>query len=325
MIFAWHEGHSIFLPAIESSTLKFWLQFGQLNLNSIMVLRARTLTKPRRNAKPWLQAISARPDGRRGGFPSPSAHVKLRPPLNSPTPNHYARLGLDRNCSPGQIREAYRILAKRFHPDMNGGSADSVQQTQELNLAYEILSDPARRASYDAALEEAGRQVKPVRSSRPVRHVNQDVLLRVDELLRGTRLEVRVDDPGNPAGLEIYSLEIPAATAPGTRLRIARDESAGGGWVNVRVKARPDARFKVRGSDVRCDLRIHARRAAEGGWETVRGPLGNYLRVEIPRKVARGEVIRIEGEGLPKSRGGRGDLLVRVMYQPVVQIRRSRR
>jgi hypothetical protein len=36
MILAWHDGHSIFLPEMELSTLKFWLQLGQLNLNSIM-------------------------------------------------------------------------------------------------------------------------------------------------------------------------------------------------------------------------------------------------------------------------------------------------
>jgi DnaJ-class molecular chaperone len=57
----------------------------------------------------------------------------------------------------------------------------------------------------------------------------------------------------------------------------------------------------------------------------VRGVTGNFIRVEIPRNVARGEVIRVAGEGLPKPRGGRGDLLVRVMYQPEVRITRPSR
>jgi DnaJ-class molecular chaperone len=45
--------------------------------------------------------------------------------------------------------------------------------------------------------------------------------------------------------------------------------------------------------------------------------------VPIPRGVERGEVLRIAGEGLPKSRGGRGDLLVRINYR--VEVRISRR
>jgi DnaJ-class molecular chaperone len=93
--------------------------------------------------------------------------------------------------------------------------------------------------------------------------------------------------------------------------------------VVVRVKARPDFRLKVRGSDLRCDLKIHFQRARQGGTESVRGATGNTLRVQIPPKVARGEIIRLVGEGLPKPRGGRGELQVRILYTPEVQIRRA--
>ena len=46
------------------------------------------------------------------------------------------------------------------------------------------------------------------------------------------------------------------------------------------------------------------------------------LRVPIPRGTARNEIIRIPNEGLPKPRGGRGDLLVRITYRIEVRIRR---
>jgi len=95
--------------------------------------------------------------------------------------------------------------------------------------------------------------------------------------------------------------------------------------VIIRIKVRPDFRFKVRGSDLRCDLRIRPQRAAQGGTESVKGATGNILRVPVPAGVARGEILRITGEGLPKPRGGRGDLLVRVMYQPEVRISRRQR
>jgi DnaJ-class molecular chaperone len=48
------------------------------------------------------------------------------------------------------------------------------------------------------------------------------------------------------------------------------------------------------------------------------------VRVQIPRGVERNEIIRVSGEGLPKTRGGCGDLLVRVVYRPEVQFTRSK-
>lgn len=240
-------------------------------------------------------------------------------------PNHYATLGLDRRCSPEQIRDAYRILAKRFHPDLNGASADSVLRTQALNAAYETLSDPELRRAYDESLNTPTGAKSKVQAGRVQKNIAQDVQLRLEEFFRGTTLEVRVNDPGNPDGPEIYSLEVPAETAPGTRFRLRREGFFSGGQVVVRVLARPDFRFKTRGSDLRCDLRIKAARAAQGGRESVRGVLGNFVAVQIPAGVARGEVLRVEGEGLPKSRGGRGDLLVRIVYTPEVRITRMRR
>ena len=245
-------------------------------------------------------------------------------PLQRLKSNHYATLGLDRRCSLEQIRTAYRVLAKKFHPDLNSDSAQAVTETREINAAYEVLSDPDRRRTYDESLAGDAKTKPASRAGRRTQNISQDVPLRTEEFFRGASLEVRVNDPGNPAGPEVYSLEIPPATAPGTRFRIPREGTFTGGHVMVRVRARPDFRFKIRGPDLRCDLRISARRAAQGGSETVRGPAGNYLRVQISPGVARGEVLRIEGEGLPKPRGGRGDLLVRVVYTPDVRITRAK-
>jgi len=243
--------------------------------------------------------------------------------LQSATPDHYATLGLHRRCTDAQIRAAYRILAKQHHPDVNGGAREAVDRTQALNAAYEILSDPARRQAYD---EESTAAKKPHSSatSRPAKAgpITKEVHLGILEFLRGAKLDVHVNDPGNPSGAETYPLVIPPETAPGTRFKIPR---ASGGFVLVRVKAKPDFRFKPRGSDLRCDLKISSERALQGGMESVRGATGNFLRVSIPKKVSRGEIIRLPGEGLPKTRGGRGDLLVRIVYRPEVRITRSAR
>jgi DnaJ-class molecular chaperone len=239
--------------------------------------------------------------------------------LSTARPDHYATLGLHRECTDAQIRNAYRLLAKQQHPDVNGGAPAAVAQTQALNAAYEILSDATRRGEYDRELA-APKKPAAARPSKAMLHVTQDVHLRLDEFLRGTRLEVRVIEPSHAGGAESYELSVPPETAPGTRFKLARH---GGGLVTVRVKARPDFRFKVRGSDLRCDLKIPFQRARQGGTESLRGATGNFLRIPIPAKVARGEIIRLPGEGLPKPRGGRGDLLVRILYSPEVQIRRA--
>jgi DnaJ-class molecular chaperone len=87
----------------------------------------------------------------------------------------------------------------------------------------------------------------------------------------------------------------------------------------------PGGRLKVKGSDVQCELRIPARRAKEGGREMTMGITGRPVRVQIPRGVARGESLRVPGEGLPKPHGGRGDLIVRVTYRPEVRVTRTGR
>ena len=240
--------------------------------------------------------------------------------MSAPDPDHYATLGLDRRCTTAQVRAAFRLLAKRHHPDANAGDPEAAGRFQELNSAHEILSDPARRRAYDSELAD---EEKPAaRAAKIERNIAHDVRLRLEDFLRGTTLQITVNDPANPRGPEVFELEIPANTAPGARFQLDRSEPFAGGFVRVRVRLLPHFRFKARGSDLRCDLRINSRRAAQGGIETLAGPTGAPLRINIPPGVGRGEILRIPGEGLPKPRGGRGDLLVRITYRPEVRVTR---
>lgn len=238
-------------------------------------------------------------------------------------PTHYATLGLDRSCTREEIRDAYRRLAKRHHPDLHRDSAEASIRTQTLNAAYEILRDPARRRAYDQELGEVSRADAVGSAARIERNITQDVRLRVEDFLRGTSIEVQVRDPANPNGTESYPLTIPAGTAPGARFRLPRVAPMERGFVQLRLKVLPGFRFKVRGSDLRCELRIDARRAQQGGSETMEKPAGGFLRLQIPAGVKRGEIVRVPHEGMPKPRGGRGDLLVRITYRPEVRITRS--
>ncbi|SHE30763.1 molecular chaperone DnaJ [Caldanaerobius fijiensis DSM 17918] len=63
--------------------------------------------------------------------------------------DYYEILGVDRNASQDDIKKAYRKLAKKYHPDMNPGDKEAEQKFKEINEAYEVLSDPEKRARYD--------------------------------------------------------------------------------------------------------------------------------------------------------------------------------
>jgi curved DNA-binding protein CbpA len=65
--------------------------------------------------------------------------------------DYYAILGIARSASDRTIKETYRRLAKKYHPDVNA-SPDAEYIFKEINEAYEVLSDPERRAQYDLPL-----------------------------------------------------------------------------------------------------------------------------------------------------------------------------
>lgn len=241
--------------------------------------------------------------------------------MSSPV-DYYAALGLDRKCTPLQIRDAFRLLAKRHHPDLNQNDGEANARLQALNAAYEVLSNPAKRHAYDRKLDQASRAAAPGHGAKIEHNITQEVRLRIEDFLRGTALDVRVNDPAHPGEIGTYHVEIPPLTAPGARLRVPRRGAPGS--VQLRLKALPGFRFKVRGSDLKTDLRISAQRAAQGGTEAIERPMGGMLRLTVPRGVKRGEIIRVAGEGMPKPRGGRGDLLVRVTYRPEVRVSRVR-
>ena len=68
---------------------------------------------------------------------------------------HYERLGIRPDASPDEIRNAYRRLARVHHPDAHGGAASA--EMADLNEAWRVLSDPGRRAMYDASLRPVTR------------------------------------------------------------------------------------------------------------------------------------------------------------------------
>ncbi len=63
--------------------------------------------------------------------------------------DYYKVLGVERNATKDEIKKAYRKLALKTHPDRNPGNAKSEERFKEINEAYQVLSDPEKRARYD--------------------------------------------------------------------------------------------------------------------------------------------------------------------------------
>jgi len=203
----------------------------------------------------------------------------------------YEVLGVARNASADDIRNAYRKLAKQFHPDLNPGKPEAEARFKSVSAAYDILSDPEKKGRYDRGeIDETGAE-RPRYSYRPHAEGAQGRKYAPDG-------EINVEDLD-----DLFAMF-------GQR---GRSRTGGG---------RHD--FAMPGQDSLYSLTIDFVEAATGGTRRLSLGPDQSLDVTIPAGIADGQVLRLKGKGQPGFGGGPpGDALIEVHIAPHPFFRRD--
>ncbi len=207
--------------------------------------------------------------------------------------DYYQTMGVPRDASEAQIKQAYRKLARKYHPDVSK-EKDAEARFKELGEAYEVLRSPEKRAAYD----RLGQGPRPGEEFRP--------------------------PPDWDAGFEFSGASAGAENAAYSDFfetlfgRAARAGTRGG-------RAHPE-----RGQDHHAKVLLDLQASLQGGARTLtlhvpeldaQGRVGTrekQLNVQVPRGILPGQSIRLQGQGeRPAGTAGTaGDLYLEVEFEP---------
>jgi curved DNA-binding protein len=329
--------------------------------------------------------------------------------------DYYEILGISRTASEAEIKKAFRKLAREFHPDVAKDKKRAEEKFKEINEAYEVLGDPAKRKKYDelgpnwssggdfrpppgwgsfntgrgqgarGAGPEAyefefggtgfsdffeqlfgskgprpgggfghapGAGPGPESGAEPGRHIEGDIMVTLEEVVRGSVRSVSVRRPvpcehcggtgqrarhvcnvcggtGRVEKTETYQVKIPAGVTEGQKLKVAgRGEAGLGGgkagdlFLRVRLAKHPD--FEVQDHNLVYTVEL-------APWEAVLGAeisvptLGAKVNIRIPPGTQTGQKLRVRGRGLPHRDGANGDLIVETRVEVPARVSEAER
>jgi DnaJ-class molecular chaperone len=219
----------------------------------------------------------------------------------------YEILGVQKNASPAGIKSAFRRLAKKLHPDANKNDKAAAGKFSELNAAYEILGDEAKRKAFDRG--EIDAEGKPRFQGFPGGGrgaggfgQGQDGFEHFTWGSDGFQGGGRGAAGGGIDDIlkEMFGRAPGGAARGGRRSQFEPDDFGGA----------------AQGSDVTGAVTITLPEAATGATRRVHLPTGREIEVKIPAGLADGQTIRLKGQGMPGPRGAAGDALITVSIAP---------
>ena len=205
----------------------------------------------------------------------------------------YAILGVSCSATQDEIKQAYRRLAKQHHPDHNPNDKSAEQRFKEVQAAYEVLSDPQRRAQFDRF--GAGGPAPDVHA-----------------------WSTGQASPFGAGGVDFGSL--------GDLTSIFEQFFSRG--IGGNTRRRPARRSNPRGANIEHSIEITFEEAVRGTARdvvlTAQDPGHSEERIQfrVPAGVTDGQRIRVRGKG-QNGPGGRGDLMIRCRVLPHPHFRRE--
>ena len=252
--------------------------------------------------------------------------------------DYYQILGVEKNADSKQIKEGYRQLAFKYHPDRNEENPKASEKMKEINEAYAVLSDQAKRREYDAMKQRFGSSAynqfrnnyseRDIFSGSDINHILEEmskafVFRSFDDIFKefyGKEYRTfQFKRPGFFAGGFIFSGTFgkgkhrqPLFPLPDKLKKLS----------NFLLKSIGGVELQKKGADINDVIHLNPQQAQEGG------PYAYFLKkkskklvVKIPPGVRDGQRIRLAEMGSNGKGGGLpGDLYLKVQInKPLVQ------
>jgi DnaJ-class molecular chaperone len=254
----------------------------------------------------------------------------------------YETLGVNKNSSQQEIKEAYRKLAFQYHPDQNREDPSAVEKMKEINEAYAVLSDSKKRKDYDFMRDQFGSYgYDRFRQSYSDEDIfrGSDINQIFEEMARafGLRGFEDVFRESYGQGYRTFEFRRPGVFGRGFIFfgpglgRRRREEVTGssqvlpgvaGKLVRYLLKGTLGLKEPAKGRDLEDEIYLTPERALEGGKGRYRHRRrSKELIVAIPPGMKEGQKIRLKGMGKEGRDGGEsGDLYLRVkIRKPMLQ------
>jgi DnaJ-class molecular chaperone len=210
--------------------------------------------------------------------------------------NPYDVLGVPKGASEAEVKKAFRRAAKLHHPDRNRDDPRAPERFAELNTAYEILGDSAKRAQFDRG--EIGPDGKP----KGFEGMGGAGGHSADDLFR----HFRNMGGGRAAGQQAGGFD--ASDIFGRMFGDTAERARNPG----QRRAQPQP-----GADAAVTLTVTLEDIAAGQPKRVQLPTGKDLEVAIPKAVTDGMTVRLRGQGYSSPTGGpTGDAMLTIRIKP---------
>ena len=258
--------------------------------------------------------------------------------------SYYEILGVPRSANEKEVRQAYRRLARKYHPDLNPDDKKAEDQFKRINQAYEVLSDPEDRKKYDRYGENwkhaeqfqtrygdgggspfrrrAGGGLEDLfgsedrfggfgdlfgRGTTTTSQIETSVEVTLEEAYAGTRRNVTITAGGKDRRIEVT---IPPGVDEGSVVRISPGQ---GQRLLLNITVAPQRRFTRKGADLHMEVGVPLEDAILGGEVDVQTMKGR-VRLKVPAESQNGQKIRLAGQGMPKlgAPDTKGDLYVAI-------------